>query len=236
MRHGTSSSARALLAVGLAVVLAPFAATASHASARAGEVKVEGTTDNKFNPADATATADASGKVTIAFTSHGAHTYQSDEVKGLDSGPVSDGQTKDITFTAKPGKYAVYCLYHKTSGMVGTLTVAAAGGKETATPAASASAAPSSQPPASASASASAGAPDDNAPTAGASDDAGETETEGNVPGVTGNKSLEKIAAERAAQKGAVSGFKFFTMVCIAFLVILGVAVLFSTRPRRSGR
>jgi plastocyanin len=228
MRHRTTSAARALLALGLATGIGTLGATASYAGVRqAGPVKVTGTSANKYDPADIKATADAAGKVTIEFTSQGLHTIQSDEAK-FDSGGVQDTK-KTITFTAKPGTYAVYCLYHKSIGMTATLTVAGAGAGN---PDAAASATAPAKPPASASASASVGAPQPGAgaPTPTAS---GSASAEG-VPGVAGNKTLESIEEERAAQHGAVSGFRFFTIVACAFLVILGVAVLFSTRPRRA--
>jgi plastocyanin len=243
MRHRTSAPGRSaavstpvrgLLVLGVAAGLAGFGLSAAQAGVRqAGPVKVSGTVDNKFDPSTVTATADASGKVTILFTAHGAHTMQSDEAK-FDSGPVSDGQTKTITFAAKPGTYAFYCLYHKSLGMTGTLTVAGAGGAPSSAPGnpdASSPAAAPSEPPASASASASVGSGQEGvgAPTPGAS------ASEEGVPGVAGNKTLARIEEERAAQHGAVSGFRFFTLVAIAFLMILGAAVMFSTRPRRGG-
>lgn len=234
MRHGTSSLARTLVAVGLAVTIAPVAATASFAGARQeGPVKVLGTITNKFEPADIKAAPNAKGEISIEFTSEGAHTIESKDVPGFDSGNVNDGETKTVTFKAPAaGQYRVICLYHESVGMVGTLTVT--GGTDTEP---SESAAPSSAPPASASASASVGAPDDNAPTAAPEHGAEEGEAgHGEIPGVEGNETLERIEAERAAQAGAVSGFKFFTFVCVAFLFILGAAVLFSTRPRRAGR
>ena len=234
MRHGTSSPARVLLATGLAAVLGAGAATAAHAgAAQAGPVAVTGTATNTFDPADIKVTPDAKGEVTITFTSQGApHTLENKDI-GMDTGIVNAGDSKTITFKApEAGQYKVICLLHEGQGMVGTLTVA---GKGAATTSATASAPSASEPPATASASATVGTPDDNAPTAGADDGGGDSE-EGGVPGVAGNESLERIEAERAAQEGAVSGFKFFTMVCIAFLFILGAAVLFSTRPRRAGR
>jgi plastocyanin len=236
MRPGSSSPARAVLTTGLAAVatLLLVGVSASYAGVRQTPVKVVGTATNKFDPADIEATADAKGNVTIEFTAEGApHTIQSDEVKGFNSGNVDAGSSKTVTFAAKPGKYAVYCLYHKAAGMTGTLTVTAGGkGGASGTPSASASAseAPSSAPPASGSASASVGAPQPGvgAPTAEASGDL--------PPGIAGNATLEQLDTERAAVHGAVSGFRFFTMVALAFVVVLSAAVLFSTRPRRAGR
>jgi plastocyanin len=234
MRPGSSTPVRAVLATGFAAVAAFLivGASASYAGVRADAVKVTGTADNKFDPADIQATADAKGNVTISFTAQGSpHTIQSDQLTALNSGNVNAGETKKLTFAAKPGKYDVYCSYHKTLGMVGTLTVAGPGGSSApASSSSSPSAAASSAPPASASASASVGAPQPGvgAPTAEAS--------EGLPPGVAGNETLATLDTERAAVHGAVSGFRFFTMVAVAFVVILGAAVLFSTRPRRAGR
>jgi plastocyanin len=236
MRHGTSSPLPALLATGLlaglaGLGLATVGATASYAGARAGAVKVTGTADNKFDPADITAAVDAAGKVTVDFTAAAGgapHTFTGDDPK-FDSGIVNAGASKTVTFAAKPGKYQVYCSLHKTSGMVATLTVTAAGATNPDASAPASSGA--SQPPASASASASVGS---GAQGVGAPTPAASASAEAGVPGVEGNKELAAIEEERAAQHGAVSGFRFFTMVAVAFLVILGAAVLFSTRPRRA--
>ena len=234
MRHGTSPLARALVAAGLAVAFAPLAATASYAGARQEKpIEVLGTKDNKFDPADVEATPDADGNVTVEFTAEAGgapHTWENKSLD-IDTGIVPAGETKKITFKAPAaGQHKIICSLHQPA-MVGTLTIAE-GAQE------SPDASPSSQPPASASASATSGDGTDNAPTAPAEGEHEEGEEEGHpeIPGVEGNETLEKIEAERAAQAGAVSGFKFFTFVCIAFLVILGAAVLFSTRPRRAGR
>jgi len=237
MRHGTSSPTRALAAAALALALAPFAASASYAGTRqAGPVEVVGNAQNKFVPADVTATPDAKDEITVTFTVEGGvpHTW-TNKALGIDTGIVNGGDSKTITFKAPPaGQHKIVCTLHEGQGMVGTLTVAEAGGED---PDESPTAAPSSQPPASASASATVGAGSDDAPTQGAEDDGGEVEEAGHeVPGIAGNDVLRRIEEERAAQEGAVSGFKFFTFVCVAFLFILGAAVLFSTRPRRSGR
>lgn len=232
MRRSSTVYAVAGLLAGVAVL---SGAGASYAGVRAA-VQIVGTADNKFQPADVTAALDASGKVTITFTAQGApHTIQSDEIAGFDSKNVNAGETKTVTFAAQPGTYQFYCAYHKTAGMVGTLTVTGKGGGSSAPASATPTAAPtsaaaSSAPPASASASATVGTEPNGAgaPTAAASEEA--------VPGLEGNSTLELLKSERAAQHGAVSGFRFFTMVAVAFTVILCAAVLFSTRPRRAGR
>ncbi|HWL34827.1 MAG TPA: cupredoxin domain-containing protein [Frankiaceae bacterium] len=239
MRHGTSPTARALLALGGAVALAPLAAATSHAGVQqAGAIKVVGNAANKFDPVDVKATPNAKGEISVTLTSEGApHTWEN-KALGIDTGIVMAGQSKTITFKAPPaGQHKVVCSLHESQGMVGTLTVEG-GAAATEDPEPSESAEPSEQPPASGSASASVGAPagGDNAPTAGADDHGEEGEEEHHAPGLEDNEVLERIEAERAAQEGAVSGFKFFTMVCIAFLAILGAAVMFSTRPRRAGR
>jgi plastocyanin len=237
MRPGSATPARAaLLATGLAAagLLLLAGASASYAGVRQTAVTVTGTADNKFDPADIEASLDAKGNVTLTFKAAGSpHTLQSDQLKALNSGNVNAGESKKLTFAAKAGKYDVYCAYHKTLGMVGTLTVTAAGkagGTPSASASASASVAASEAPPASASASASVGAPQPGvgAPTGEAS---GEL-----PPGIEGNETLKKLDTERAAVHGAVSGFRFFTLVAVAFMIILGAAVLFSTRPRRAGR
>jgi plastocyanin len=240
MRHGSTISARALVAVGLALAFAPLAASASYAGVRQeGPIKVLGTATNKFDPVDVTATPDADGKITVELTSEGApHTWENKEL-GIDSGMVNAGESKTFTFAAPPaGQHKIICSLHESVGMVGTLTVA--GGAQESPTAEPTTAAPSSAPPASASASATVGAPEggDDAPTAEphAEEEGHGKDPFADIPGVKGNEVLERIEAERAAQAGAVSGFKFFTFVCVAFLAILGAAVLFSTRPRRAGR
>ena len=238
MRLGTSSPARLVLAVGLAGVLAPLAATASSAGvSQAGPVKVTGTSTNVFDPKEITATPDATGKVTIEFVSSGFHRMESTE-GGFDSGDVSS-TTKTFSFTAKPGTYEFICRYHA-PGMTGTLTVS--GGAAATTPPATEEPTEEptetptvSEPPASASASATVGTADDHAPLPGEQEHDPKDPFK-HIPGVEGNQVLEDIETERAAQAGAVSGFKFFTFVSIAFLFILGAAVLASTRSRRAAR
>lgn len=239
MRHGTSSPARLLLsAAGLALAVTPLAAATSFAGVRqAKPIEVLGTKTNVFDPKDVTATPDDKGEITVTLTSEAGgapHTWEN-KALGIDSGNVNAGESKTITFKAPPaGQHKIICLYHEGTGMVGTLTVAAGGAEETPDPDESPTAAPSSQPPASASASATVGAGEDDAPEQGEHEEGEEGAHE--VPGVEGNKVLERIAHEREAQKSAVDGFKFFTFACVAFLFILGAAVLFSTRPRRTGR
>ena len=231
MRHGTSSPARALTAVGLALALAPFAASAAFAGTRQAEpIEVVGNAQNKFDPVDVTATPDKDGNITVTLVSEGApHTWENKDL-GIDSGLVNAGDEKTFTFKAPaPGKHKVICSLHESVGMIGSLTVEGQG--EPADPEDSPTAAPSSQPPASASASASVGVGGGHgAPTPGEAEHAEDE----HAPGIAGNEMLERIEAERAAQQGAVSGFKFFTFVCVAFLFILGAAILFSTRSRRT--
>jgi plastocyanin len=82
-----------------------------------------GTAENKYDPPDLTLKA-AAGKVTLNVEAQGApHTWQSDELKAFNSGTVNAGEKKKLTFAAKPGTYEYYCLFHKSLGMVGKLTV-----------------------------------------------------------------------------------------------------------------
>ena len=234
MRHGSSTPARVLLVAGLAITVAPFVASASFAGpTQAGPIEVLGDAQNKFVPVDLTATPDAKGEITVTLKSEGApHTWEN-KALGIDSGIVNAGATKTFTFKAPPaGKHRIICSLHEGVGMIGSLTVAGGGAQESPT------AQPSSAPPASASASASVGAPQGggDAPPPGSEEHADEGEHEEAAPGIAGNKTLERIEAQRAAHEGAVSGFKFFTFVCVAFLFILGAAILVSTRPRRAAR
>ena len=224
-------------ALAAAVVLPGAAATAfPYVPAQAGETKVATTADFKFNPAEVT--VPAGSKVTWTNADGTPHTVTGGDGAEDPNSPIkgelnTQGATYSVTF-ATPGTYKYYCKPHVGLGMKGTVVVTGAGAT---TPAATATSAPaaSSAPPASASASATVGAPQEGA--GAPTESAGEGE-EGHdeIPGIKGNKTLESIEAERAAQSGAVSGFRFFAAVATAFLVILCAAVLFSTRPRRAGR
>ncbi|MDQ1711237.1 MAG: hypothetical protein QOE45_687 [Frankiaceae bacterium] len=230
-------TARAALLAAVPVALGSLALAPALAGprgvAQAKEGKVAATGAFKFDPA--TITVAVGGKVTWTNTGGGYHTVTGGTAGTPDSSsPIGDhqlaatGATAVVTFT-KAGTYQYYCQPHQTLGMTGEVVVGAPGASPTATATPSVSAVPTDVPvpPASASASAVVG---DVPPGAGAPTASG-TEL---VPGVAGNKTLEDIEAERASYHGAVSGFRFFTMVAIAFLVILGAAVLFSTRPRRA--
>jgi plastocyanin len=240
MGLATRPTARAMLLTAVPVVLgglalAPaLAAPREPAQAKTGTVAANASF--KFDPA--TLTVAVGGKVTFTNTGGGFHTVTGGEGSPDAASPIGDhdlpatGATISVTF-AKAGTYAYFCKPHAGLGMKGEIVVGAGGPAATTAPptAGASSTSEASAPPASGSASASVGAPQPGvgAPTAEAS--AGEE-----VPGVAGNKTLEEIDAERASYHGAVSGFRFFTLVAVAFLVILGAAVLFSTRPRRAGR
>ncbi|HEV2890159.1 MAG TPA: plastocyanin/azurin family copper-binding protein [Frankiaceae bacterium] len=226
----------ALPAVAAIVTLPGAVATARpYAPAQAGETKVSTLPGNKFDPAEITVAAGS--KVTWQNTDGGFHTVtggegpQQDPASPLNGQLSAMGATYSVTFD-KPGTYPYFCQPHVSLGMKGKVIVTA-GGPATTTASASAPPAASSAPPASASASATVGAPQQGA---GAPTNAPAGEGEEEIPGVTGNKTLEMIEAAREEQKGAVSGFRFFAAVATAFLFILGAAVMFSTRPRRAGR
>lgn len=225
-------------ALAAAVALPGAAATAfPNAAQQAGETKVSAG-DLKFTPPEVTVAAGS--KVTWTNTDGIPHTVTGgngteDPASPMKGDVAARGATYSVTFTA-PGTYPYYCKPHVGAGMKGTITVTA-GGAATPTATATVSApAASSAPPASATASATVGAPQQGAgaPTEEPHEEGEEGHDE--IPGVKGNKTLESIEAERAAQSGAVSGFRFFAAVATAFLFILGAAVLFSTRPRRAGR
>ncbi|HEU0131465.1 MAG TPA: plastocyanin/azurin family copper-binding protein [Mycobacteriales bacterium] len=236
-----STAAALLLAAPVVVASASLAAApaaaATRAPAQASTGKVNANEQFKFDPPSITVAV--GGKVTWTNTGGGFHTVTGGDNGTPDaSSPVGDGvldatgKTYSVTFD-KAGTYAYFCRPHAGLGMKGEIVVAAAGGASPVPSPANSGGGASSAPPASASASASVGAPQEGAgaPTPGALE--GDDEE---VPGIPGNKTLAKIEAERAAEEGAVSGFRFFTMVAVAFLLILGAAVLFSTRPRRAGR
>jgi plastocyanin len=220
-----------LVAVPVAAACVTLSGTATVAQAADG--KVSATSQLKFDPASLT--VGAGTKVTWTNVGGTFHTVTGGDGTPDSSSPIngqlpSDGSTYSVTFD-KPGTYQYFCQPHFSVGMKGTIVVTAASGGGTSVSATPTTGGGSSAPPASASASASVGAPQEGvgAPTAEAS--AGDE-----PPGIAGNKTLESIEAERAAQHGAVSGFRFFTLVAVAFLVILSAAVMFSTRPRRAGR
>lgn len=87
-------------------------------------VTITGTDGLKFTPNVVTATA---GAITINFSVPGG-TPHNFEVEGIVGAQIrsllSDGQSRTITFTAKPGKYTFLCTIH--NGMSGTLNVVAA--------------------------------------------------------------------------------------------------------------
>lgn len=227
------ASRRTFAALLVAVPVAALVALPG-AAAQAADGKVSATAQLKFDPAELTVAAGT--KVTWTNVGGTYHTVTGGDGTADPASPIngqlpSDGATYSVTFD-KPGTYKYFCSPHVASGMKGTIVVTgtAAGGGT------SASATPttgggSSAPPASASASATVGAPQPGAGAPTAEPSEGEQ-----APGIAGNKTLKSIEEERAAQHGAVSGFRFFTMVAVAFLVILGAAVMFSTRPRRAGR
>jgi plastocyanin len=244
MGLATRPTARAALLTALPVALGGLALAPALASPRgavqAKTAAVSATAAFKFDPA--TVTVAVGGKVTFTNAGGGFHTVTGGDGTNPDpASPIGDhdlpaaGATITVTFP-KAGTFAYYCKPHASLGMKGSVVVGAAGPATTApaTSPPSATASPvstgASVPPASGSASASVGEPQPGAgaPTAGPSSD--------EVPGIADNKTLQDIDAERKAYHGAVSGFRFFTLVAIAFLVILGAAVLFSTRPRRAGR
>jgi plastocyanin len=196
--------------------------------AKTGQVTATG--GLKFEPP--TITVAVGGTVTWTNGSGTYHTVTGGDTAPDPASPINgvldaQGKTYSVTFT-KAGTYQYFCQPHQSVGMKGTVVVGTAA---TASPSATASLPPTDAPvpPASAGTSAMVGevAPGAGAPTAEATEQ---------VPGVAGNHTLEAIDTQRASYHGAVSGFRFFTMVAVAFLVILGAAVLFSTRPRRSGR
>lgn len=238
-------SRRTTRALALLAAAAPLAAgsvllsgTASARPAQTKDGEVKTTAQLKFDPASLTVAAGT--KVTWTNDDGGFHTVTGGDAGTADpASPIGNhpldakGKTVSVTFD-KPGTYKYFCQPHAGLGMTGEIVVTAAGGEVAG------SASPSkgtdgqsAAPSATASATASVGAPQPGAGAPTAEPKEGEEDA---VPGVAGNQTLEKIEAERAAQHGAVSGFRFFTIVAVAFLVILAAAVLFSTRPRRAGR
>jgi plastocyanin len=228
--------AAATVAAGLPLLAVLLSGAAAAAPTQSKDGKVGTTAALRFDPASLTVAAGT--KVTWTNAGGGFHTVTGgdagtkDDASPIDGQLPAEGNTYSVTFD-KAGTYKYYCAPHAPSGMVGEIVVTAAG-KGTAG-SATPSAAASTKPPASVSASpsASVGAPQPGAGAPTAEPSEGE---ENAIPGTVNNPTLERIEAERAAQHGAVSGFRFFTMVAVAFLVILGAAVLFSTRPRRAGR
>jgi plastocyanin len=140
-RSALSPAARvAAAALGVSLVSGWLAVGVAHAAP--SKITVAGTATNKFDPAEFTVTPDAGGKVTIEFDSQGSpHTMQNDDLAGFNSGTVNAGAKKTFSFKAEPGVYTYYCLFHKSLGMEGKVSVTDKDGKVPA--AASESAAPS---------------------------------------------------------------------------------------------
>ena len=76
--------------------------------------------DNEFVPSDPTISA---GGVELVNEGESPHTFT---VEGEDVDvEVEAGQTTTATVDLKPGTYTLFCNFHRTQGMEGTLTVEA---------------------------------------------------------------------------------------------------------------
>ena len=101
------------------------AAGGQGASAGAASVKVN-MIDFKFQPASIQAKPGQKLTVTATNSGKAPHTFT---IPGLvDTGSVSAGQSKSVTFTVPKKTVQFVCTFHKGMGMVGTLKVAGAGG------------------------------------------------------------------------------------------------------------
>jgi plastocyanin len=226
-------TARAAFLAAVPVILGSLVlgstALADPGQAQPKEGQVAATGALKFDPA--TVNVAVGGKVTWTYVGGTYHTVTGGDLSPDTSSPIQGGvldqthKTFVVTFP-KAGTYPYFCQPHASVGMKGEIVV---GTPTTPSPTVSVVPTDVPVPPASGSASPVVGdvPPGAGAPTA---------EGTALYPGIDGNDTLAAIDAERAGYHGAVSGFRFFTLVALAFLVILSAAILFSTRPRRSGR
>ncbi len=204
-----------------ALLLLPAGAPAL---AQGKEAAVEATDQLKFAPD--TITVAVGG--TVTWTNAGAtfHTVTGGENGAPDDkSPIkgqlaSQGATYSVTFKTA-GTYPYFCQPHFGNGMAGTIVVGKAGGSS-ASPKASASPAATESPE-----------PAVESPAAGESAEPGEA---GEVPGISGNKTLAQLDAERSKEETTLGGFRAFSWAATAALVALGIALFASTRTRRGGR
>jgi plastocyanin len=120
-----SDAGLAKVGAGLALILAAAVAASFALASATGDTAAAGSTalvmeDFAFGPESVTA---AGGRVSLHVTNNDTahHTFTSNEL-GVDV-VVPPGQSRLITFDARPGRYDFYCKPH-TPGMEGELIVA----------------------------------------------------------------------------------------------------------------
>ena len=75
--------------------------------------------DNAYEPA--ALTVDAGASLEITNDGEAPHTFT---VEGADiNEDLESGATSAVTVNLEPGEYTVFCEYHRSAGMEGTLTV-----------------------------------------------------------------------------------------------------------------
>lgn len=135
-------------------------ALAGAPAAPAQQTQTVETQDNRFVPATFTVRVGD----TIVFKNTGVAPHTATAKDGsFDTGNLNPGEEKPVTIT-RAGTISLFCIYHETLGMVGTITAQAAGGAsptptaaspspqaspspaETSTPAGSAQGSPSPSP------------------------------------------------------------------------------------------
>lgn len=110
-----ATTKRGLVLLTLALMLSPVTAHAQEASVSA--------IDNEFDPAQ----LDVDEGTTVTWTNNGEapHTVTASD-GSFESGNLDPGQTFSYTFD-EAGEFSYVCDYHESTGMVGSVTVAAAG-------------------------------------------------------------------------------------------------------------
>lgn len=111
-------------------------------SALAAVTSVVDMQDSVFSPA--TLTVEVGDTVTFKNTGALPHTAQTKDGT-FDTGNVSSGQSKDVVMK-KAGTFSYFCLYHESTGMVGTIEVKGAPGAATPVETAPPDAAPTPDP------------------------------------------------------------------------------------------
>ncbi|HEY7401265.1 MAG TPA: cupredoxin domain-containing protein [Actinomycetota bacterium] len=120
MKHGKR-------AIALGVVALTLAACSSNSSSPAGGGTTGGggavtdtitLTDNAFSPADVTVSGT---QISLVNDGQALHNVS---IEGQDiDHDVQPGETESEDFELAPGTYTMFCKYHRSQGMEGTLTI-----------------------------------------------------------------------------------------------------------------
>lgn len=200
---------------------------------------VEATPDNQFKPAKLEIPVGT--KVTWTNPAKGFHSVTGGTPSAKDTStinqPTGQFETYEVTFE-KAGTFPYFCEPHAPA-MAGEIVVLAKG----AGPAAGGTASPKGESSPTAGPSESSDAASSPTPRAVEGEEEGEGGGEGTgsdgheeIPGIEDNEVLQRIHAEEASNDKQVKGFQTLLWAMVAAMVALGLALFFSTRPRRANR